>query len=249
VLHVHPFGPAGGAPLVALHGVKGYGGRWRRLAATGRRVYGLDLRGHGLSPWDPPWTLEQHAADVVSTMDMLGLAAADVVGHSFGGAVGVYLARLAPERVRRLVLVDPAVGIRADVAGQEADAHLVPPSYVDASAARDALSTEWAGVADPSFVDDEIAGHLVRGDDGRWRYRWRPAAVVTAYAELARAPVAPPRAVPTLVLRAPREKIVRRGFLAACAADGDVVVVDVDCGHMMLEERPAEIVRLVDAFL
>jgi lipase len=72
-LHAYAFGPVSGAPLVALHGVVGFGGRWRRLAALGRRVHGFDLRGHGDSPDVAPRTLEQHVSDVLSTMDGLGL--------------------------------------------------------------------------------------------------------------------------------------------------------------------------------
>jgi len=56
--------------------------------------------------------------------------------------------------------------------------------------------------------------------------------------------------VPTLILRAPREKIVRRDFLAACSAAGsDVTLIDIDCGHMMLEERPDAVIAAVRAFL
>src|SRR5687768_11565988 len=105
MLYVHEFGEPSDPPLVALHGVKGHGGRWKRLAEAGRHVYGVDLRGHGRSPWDPPWTLERYAADVLETIDDLGLERTDVIGHSFGGAVGVYVARAAPARVRRLLLV------------------------------------------------------------------------------------------------------------------------------------------------
>jgi lipase len=104
-------------------------------------------------------------------------------------------------------------------------------------------------VTDRSVIEDEVAGHGAVGDDGRWRFRWRPAAVACAYSELSRPAVAPPRSVPTLIVRAPREKIVRPGFLEVCAAEGDVKVVDIDCGHMMLEERPAETVALVRDFL
>ena len=73
-LHLHRFGPAGGRPLVALHGLKGYGGRWRRFAEEqlpGYLVLAPDLRGHGLSPTAPPWTLERHAADVLAVLDEL----------------------------------------------------------------------------------------------------------------------------------------------------------------------------------
>lgn len=250
MLHAHVFGDPTHPPLVGLPGVKGYGGRWRPLAAAGRRVYGLDLRGHGLSTWDPPWTLERFAADVLSTMDDLGLDRADLAGHSFGGAVGVYVARTAPERVRRLVLVDPAVGIRPDIAGQFADAALVPPSFGSVDEAARQVESDWPGVTEPAVVAEEVAGHLGRDDDGRYRFRWRPAAVGAIYSELSRDPVAPPPSVPTLILRAPREKIVRRGFLAACDRDGsEVTLIDIDCGHMMLEERPDAVIEAVLTFL
>ncbi|MCA1654983.1 MAG: alpha/beta hydrolase [Pseudonocardiaceae bacterium] len=62
--------------MVAIHGVYGHGGRWREVAATALadfRVYAPDPRGQGRSPRAPPWTLEQHVADV-ATVDELGLA-------------------------------------------------------------------------------------------------------------------------------------------------------------------------------
>jgi lipase len=248
-LHAHAFGPVGGAPLVALHGVRGFGGRWRRLAELGRRVHGPDLRGHGLSPDVPPWTLEQHAEDVLSTMDSLRLSTVDLVGHSFGGCVAVYVARAAPQRVRRLVLLDPAVGISRRAGRDEAARCLTVPSYASVEEARADRAVRWPD-AQPSFVDDELAGNLVRdGADGCWRPPWRPTAVVTAYSEMSRPPVAPPREVPTLLLRSVTAGVVRPKFLAACAAEADVRVVDVDCGHMVLEARPEETLAELATFL
>jgi pimeloyl-ACP methyl ester carboxylesterase len=40
-------------------------------------------------------------------MDATGIASCDLLGTSHGGAVSMMLAALAPERVRRLILVDP----------------------------------------------------------------------------------------------------------------------------------------------
>src|SRR5215469_4619988 len=113
-LHVHQFGPPDGFPLLALHGVTGHGGRWRRLAGTRLprfRVIAPDLRGHGYSVALPPWTLEQHAADLLAVLDGFELDAVPVLAHSFGSAVALHLARLAPGRISRLLLLDPAVGI------------------------------------------------------------------------------------------------------------------------------------------
>jgi lipase len=227
--------------------------------AQSYRVLAPDLPGHGRSPWDPPWTMERCVADVLATMDGIGLSTVDVVGHSFGGALAVWLSRAAPERVRRLVLVDPAVGVHPEVAGQKADATAVPASFGSSDEAVAWLGARWPE-ADVDVVRAEIAGHLEpgsgavsgagAGSDGRLRFRVRTAAAVTFYSELARDAVTPPPSVATLILRAPREKVVRRHFLKLCAAAGsDVTLVDIDCGHMMLEERPVEVLAAVRQFL
>ncbi|MEU8825298.1 alpha/beta fold hydrolase [Streptomyces sp. NPDC048636] len=99
-------------------------------------MYAPDLRGQGRSLWSPPWTREQHVADVVATMDMLGLRQVDVLGFSFGAAVSSDLAHQAPERVRRLVLLDPAVGLEAEGAATSAAKALEAPSFLDPAEAR-----------------------------------------------------------------------------------------------------------------
>ena len=59
-LHLHEWGDPGAPVVLCLHGVTGHGLRFRRLAeerlATRYRVLAPDLRGHGRSGWEPPWT-------------------------------------------------------------------------------------------------------------------------------------------------------------------------------------------------
>jgi len=113
MLRVHEFGDPNGPPVLALHGVAAHGRRWGPLAAgelAGFRVLGPDLRGHGESVWDPPWSLPSHVGDLVEVLDALELESVSVVGHSFGGAVGANLAAAVPGRVRALALLDPAIG-------------------------------------------------------------------------------------------------------------------------------------------
>ena len=77
-LHVHEYGPAGSPPLLAVHGVTGHGARWAAFAEqqlAGYQVIAPDLRGHGRSTPLPPWTLEQHAADLLAVIDGYGLDA------------------------------------------------------------------------------------------------------------------------------------------------------------------------------
>src|SRR6266540_2047428 len=60
-LHVHEWGDSGSPPVVCLHGVNAHGRRFRRLAedrlAARFHVLSPDLRGHGYSDWDPPWSI------------------------------------------------------------------------------------------------------------------------------------------------------------------------------------------------
>src|SRR6478609_4985161 len=108
-----------GDPLVCLHGVTGYAGVYQRLAQERwrkRRVLAFDLRGHGRSGWEPPWTFATHVADLTETATALGLSAADWVGHSFGGRLVLELASAQPQLVRRAGLLDPAIQVLPQVA-------------------------------------------------------------------------------------------------------------------------------------
>ncbi|HEX2774610.1 MAG TPA: alpha/beta fold hydrolase, partial [Micromonosporaceae bacterium] len=236
-------------PLVALHGLRGHGRRWRPLAdhhLPECRVYAPDLRGHGLSGQEPPWTLEQHAEDVLAAMDHAGLDRAGLVGHSMGATVAVYLARRAPDRVDRLILLDPSAGIPATVAGREAQEAIRPPEFVSPREAAHERAATWPAQARP-LVDEEIRTHLARGDDGRWRWRYHVPAVVTAFSELARPAVLPPPDLPTLLVLAIRSRAVGPDYIDDCRAilDDQLSVVQVDCGHQIYLERAKETGRLI----
>ncbi len=249
-LHVRTFGDFTGPPLVAVHGVYGHGGRWRELAAghlADRRVHAPDLRGQGRSPWSAPWNLEQHVADVLATMDALGLRQADILGFSFGAAVSLYLARQAPERVGRLVLLEPAVGLGTDGVARSAAKALAAPSFDDQAEARTAYRASWPS-ASRDAVEQELADYLEQGEDGRWRWRFNPDAIAAAYTEMGRPAVLPPTGVPTLLVRATRSKVMRPEYVEACRTSG-VEVADVGSGHQLLLERPAETGVLVRRFL
>ena len=75
MLNVHRWGPDDGPAILCLHGVTGHGQRFRRLATDclgDRHVLAPDLRGHGRSPWTPPWTAEQHILDLIDVLEAEG---------------------------------------------------------------------------------------------------------------------------------------------------------------------------------
>ncbi|MFI5271935.1 MAG: alpha/beta fold hydrolase [Ktedonobacterales bacterium] len=105
-----------GPPLLLLHGRGSAAARFAPvlpLLAAERRVIALDLPGWGLSD-KPPFTghsatdaLTFWADAVRGFLDDQGLDQIDLLGHSMGGFTALGVALAAPERVGRLVLVDP----------------------------------------------------------------------------------------------------------------------------------------------
>ncbi|WP_190169395.1 alpha/beta fold hydrolase [Streptomyces mirabilis] len=106
------WGQESAAPLVLLHALGENSTDWAEVMpalARGRRVYALDLRGHGRSDWPGEYSLALMRADVLRFLDVLGLGTVDLIGHSMGGIVAYLLAQERPERVSRLVLEDVPV--------------------------------------------------------------------------------------------------------------------------------------------
>ncbi|GAA1082253.1 alpha/beta fold hydrolase [Pseudonocardia alni] len=170
-LYVHHAGDPAGPPVLAVHGVTGHGLRWRPLFAALPRLrwIAVDVRGHGRSPWAPPWNLERHVADLVEVLDAEGVGRAAVVGHSFGGAVATHLARTVPDRVDRLALLDPALGLDPQDmldAAEDTRADYVSDDWI--AACRDALGADLT-------VAPVDAGHMV--------YLERPAEVAALLRE------------------------------------------------------------------
>ncbi len=98
-----------GPPLVLLHGLADSHQSWRKVLpelARTRKVYALDLPGHGLSERpDAAYDLPYHARLVGQWVDYLDLDGFELVGHSFGGGVAQFLLITHAHRVGKLALV------------------------------------------------------------------------------------------------------------------------------------------------
>jgi pimeloyl-ACP methyl ester carboxylesterase len=101
-----------GPPLVLLHGLLGYSFSWRFATpalAQQATVYAVDMPGAGFSerPAGLDCCLRASAERLLRFLDVVGLASCDLLGTSQGGAVAMMAAAIAPQRVRRLILVNP----------------------------------------------------------------------------------------------------------------------------------------------
>ena len=191
-LNVRQWGDPAARPVVCLHGLAGYGGRFRRLAEEylpSQRVLAADLRGHGSSGWDPPWDLAAHANDLLETTTALGVERAAWVGHSIGGRLVAELAARAPERVERAVLLDPAMQIDPGVAMERAELLRPDTSFATVDDAVDARLADPALFTTPrATLEAEAADHLEPGADGRFRWRFCPPMAIVAWSEMTTQP-------------------------------------------------------------
>ena len=101
-----------GAPaLVMSAGLGGAAAFWNpQFAALEKHFQTVlfDHRGTGANreALPDPYAIADMADDVVHVLDAAGIDAAHFLGHALGGLVGLELARRAPARLRRLVLVN-----------------------------------------------------------------------------------------------------------------------------------------------
>lgn len=251
-LALHEWGDAGAPRIVCLHGVRNQGGHFARLATRlpGYQVLAPDLLGHGYSSWEPPWDIATHCDAIVETV---GVKAAVLVGHSFGGRLAFELAARAPKLVPSLVLLDPAILLPGHVALAAAENARIDKSYVSFDELIERRYDEsQLHEAPRELVVEDLASHVTQDDDGRYRYRYCQSAVVAAYGEMASQP--PPFEevrVPTLLVLGERSYLPYDHLLHAHreALRDLLQVAVVPGGHSVLWDALEETSAVVSAFL
>ncbi len=100
-------------PIVILHGLFGNNRNWHPVARSLSdefMVYSLDLRNHGQSPHSNFMDYPHMAADVLEFIEQVikPHGAVNIIAHSMGGKVAMWLALSHPEIVSKLIIVDIA---------------------------------------------------------------------------------------------------------------------------------------------
>jgi pimeloyl-ACP methyl ester carboxylesterase len=115
-LHARDYAGASGParlPVICLHGLtrnaRDFETLAPRIAAKGRRVVALDVRGRGQSAWDlqpQRYVPATYAGDVLALLDALGIARAVFIGTSMGGLITMTVAAFRPQAIAAAVLND-----------------------------------------------------------------------------------------------------------------------------------------------
>jgi esterase len=98
-----------GRPLIILHGLFGMSDNWISIAKVlgeSYKVYLLDQRNHGQSPWDDEFNYGVMANDLKEFIETHNIENPIIIGHSMGGKVSMEFAVNNPDSWSKLVIVD-----------------------------------------------------------------------------------------------------------------------------------------------
>lgn len=172
-LHYRELSADSGKPvLLLLHGLFGSS---HNLLSIGKaladdyHVILPDLRNHGRSPHDNDLSYQAMAGDVLELLDQSDCGCCNVLGHSLGGKVAMWLALEHADRINHLLVADIApVRYPNRFADIIAAMSALP---LDELASRQAADEQMASRLDSPMLRGYLLQNLVHNKDQGWSWR------------------------------------------------------------------------------
>ncbi|KAJ4354062.1 uncharacterized protein N0V89_005795 [Didymosphaeria variabile] len=252
-------GKAKGAPILILHGLFGSKKNNRSVSNAlarklSRPVYAIDLRNHGESPHDKTHNYTALAEDVEAFLEKHNLKDATLIGHSMGAKTVMAVALRNPSSCANVIPVDNA----------PVDAALASdfPKYVEGMRKVEAAEPMSQKQADEILqpyakelpVRQFLLTNLVREPGQPLRWRIPVKTLANALDDMADFPFDNPEEA-----RFNKRALFIRGTKSHYVSDETLPIigrffprfelVDVDCGHWVISEKPEEFIKAVTNFL
>jgi pimeloyl-ACP methyl ester carboxylesterase len=171
------WGSEGPAALL-LHGITSNARTWWRVAPRlvelGFRVVAFDMPGHGQSGETTDHRIESLAQLIGQACSKLGMDRTLVIGHSWGGAVALAMAAHPATPVARLVLIDPALDLTAEVGktrvpnftkGIGSPIELLAPAIAQANPDWHEEDVHWKAEAMEQCRAEAVIGYFTKSGD------------------------------------------------------------------------------------
>jgi pimeloyl-ACP methyl ester carboxylesterase len=162
--------------LLFLHGFLGHSHWWDFIApffTEHFRVYALDFSGMGDSETRDEYATGSFVSDIGAVMRDAGIAPGIAIGHSFGGSRLLQACALAPQAIRRAIVLDSYFALDEDEERPRHERRPPPRPYAD----------EATGIARfrllpdqycPPWLREHLARHSLRRTDHGWTWRFDP---------------------------------------------------------------------------
>ncbi|MBI3805780.1 MAG: alpha/beta fold hydrolase [Nitrospirae bacterium] len=164
-LPLHCIDGGSGPPLLLIHGLFDLLETWERLIpllSDQFRTIAIDLPGFGKSPLPAAWeeSLSGMIEAVVQFLDARGLDKVSIVGSSMGGGIALGVAGRHPDRVDRIVLLNPygfpSTPYAVEVARSRILGRLLPFLLREPTLKRCARSIFQRSLHDPQLISDVL---------------------------------------------------------------------------------------------
>jgi haloalkane dehalogenase len=258
---VHFIDEGEGAPILFLHGNPTWSFLYRGVITRLRRRFrciAIDYPGFGLSehPDDYGFTPNEHAEIVSELVDDLDLRGLTIVGHDWGGPIGMKVALDQVSRLRALVMSNSWYW-PADRWSMRAFSRVMSSEIVQSWILKRNLFVERilpSGVK--NGLEDSVLAHYRRpfpNPESRRSVAVLPAQIMEASFWLGELEHAVPRVLRDIPLLLPWG--VHDFFFTPRAMDRfrrdftDVTVHRLDGGHYVQEDAPAEVAEAIETFL
>lgn len=262
-IRAREWGDPAAPAMVLLHGLRGYSGTWRNLAAAFSdrwRMVALDARGRGESDWDPRrnYYNDAYLSDLETVVDAMELGRFVLVGHSMGGTTAYCYAAKHPQRLQGLVVEDITAGSSLSGAGFErivAEMAALPRRFADWGEARSYWRKLRPGVPDKGIEERLSESMRADGDGVVWCYDAEGIAATRVTPDPARVvdlhPVIAAIRTPTLVIRGGRSDFCSLSKVEELEAGNPVLTHAsvADASHYVHDDAPESFARLVEGFL
>jgi pimeloyl-ACP methyl ester carboxylesterase len=225
-------------------------------------VYALDLPGHGCSEKPPhDCSIEYYVRFILGFMDTFGISRAGLAGHSMGCPVCVSLAADYPERIEKIILVDPggfekrvSLGYRLATVPILGNILLAPPAFINHTTVKRGMRRQFLDVS--AVPDDWVQAavkHLKNPDRNDTLIktirhytgvlnRRKPQEIIDKARRVR---------LPALIIHGRQDKVIPldQGQKAWKLIENSELRIFDDCGHNPEIEKPKQFAEAVISFL
>jgi pimeloyl-ACP methyl ester carboxylesterase len=154
-----------GPPLLLIHGLFDLLETWERLTpllSNQFKLYAIDLPGFGKSPLPEAWdeSLSGMIEAAAAFLDRKGIEKSSIIGSSMGGGIALGVAGRHPDRVDKIVLINPygfpSPPVAAEIARSRILGKLLPYLLRKSTLRRCAKAIFSRSLHDPRLITDTL---------------------------------------------------------------------------------------------
>lgn len=240
-----------GEPVLIFHGLLGMLDNWKSFArklSTNYKVYIIDQRDHGRSPWTDTFNYDQLADDILDFMDQHEIDQSHLIGHSMGGKSVMRFVQKYPDRVKNSIIVD--IGIRQyEAHHNEIFDALLSLNLEDVESRNDA--DEKLSLKIPDYgVRQFLMKNLTRKSEGGFKWKMNLSLLHESYQSITDSIGTEKSIQPTLFVYGLKSHYIKESdFESIQAIFPNATFEALDAGHWVHAEKPQELLDLVLLFL